>query len=247
MTSVFIIIINLFLDLEDEEFHKKFVESLRNKKVEYKLPDFLNPDLPPPEEKKEAILYEEDVNEYLEDELAVLPEEDLLMKAKKIGERKELKLVNHSEITYEKFVKNLYIETKEISNIPDNIIALYRKKNGDIKVRGKNIPKPFFNWYQIGLPDKVLEILEKKKFKAPFPIQEQTIPCIMSGRDVIGIAETGSGKTLAYLLPMIRHISHQRPVKDGEGPIALIMAPTRELAFQISLEVKVNIFWLKLI
>ena len=73
----------------------------------------------------------------------------------------------------------------------------------------------------------------KKGFKAPFPIQEQTIPCIMSGRDVIGIAETGSGKTLAYLLPMIRHIMDQRPIKDGEGPVGIIMAPTRELAGQI--------------
>lgn len=55
----------------------------------------------------------------------------------------------------------------------------------------------------------------------------------MSGRDVIGIAETGSGKTLAYLLPLLRHVLDQRPVIDGEGPIALIMAPTRELANQI--------------
>ena len=61
----------------------------------------------------------------------------------------------------------------------------------------------------------------------------QAIPTIMSGRDVIGIAETGSGKTLAYVLPMLRHVLDQRPLKDGEGPIALIIAPTRELATQI--------------
>jgi ATP-dependent RNA helicase DDX46/PRP5 len=52
----------------------------------------------------------------------------------------------------------------------------------------------------------------------------------MNGRDVIGIAETGSGKTLAFVIPMLRHIKDQRPLEDGEGPIALIMAPTRELA-----------------
>jgi ATP-dependent RNA helicase DDX46/PRP5 len=52
----------------------------------------------------------------------------------------------------------------------------------------------------------------------------------MSGRDVIGIAETGSGKTLAYLIPMFRHIKDQKPLADGDGPIAVIMAPTRELA-----------------
>ena len=51
----------------------------------------------------------------------------------------------------------------------------------------------------------------------------------MSGRDMIGIAETGSGKTLAYVMPMIRHIRDQRPLADGDGPIALVLAPTREL------------------
>lgn len=90
------------------------------------------------------------------------------------------------------------------------------------------------------------------------PIQAQTVPAIMSGRDVIGIAkvralyahmlsvamhantcvssplhQTGSGKTLAFLLPMYRHIMDQRPLEHGDGPIALIMAPTRELAVQI--------------
>lgn len=58
----------------------------------------------------------------------------------------------------------------------------------------------------------------------------KAIPCIMSGRDFIGIAETGSGKTLAYLLPLLRHVQDQPALKDGDGPIALIMAPTRELA-----------------
>ena len=48
--------------------------------------------------------------------------------------------------------------------------------------------------------------MDKFKFEKPYPIQAQSISCIMSGRDFIGIAETGSGKTLGYVLPMIRHI-----------------------------------------
>jgi len=60
----------------------------------------------------------------------------------------------------------------------------------------------------------------------------------MGGRDIIGIAETGSGKTLAYLLPMLRHILNQRPLKEGEGMIGLIIAPTRELAQQIYIEAR---------
>jgi ATP-dependent RNA helicase DDX46/PRP5 len=86
--------------------------------------------------------------------------------------------------------------------------------------------------------------LQKNKIKmlgeesAPFAIQQQAIPAVMSGRDLIGIAKTGSGKTLAFLLPMIRHILDQPLLEEGEGPIGLIMAPARELAIQISKEVK---------
>ena len=60
----------------------------------------------------------------------------------------------------------------------------------------------------------------------------------MSGRDVIGVAKTGSGKTVAFLLPMFRHIKDQRPLDTMEGPIAMIMTPTRELATQIAREAK---------
>lgn len=60
----------------------------------------------------------------------------------------------------------------------------------------------------------------------------------MSGRDVIGVAKTGSGKTVAFLLPMFRHIKDQRPLESMEGPIGMIMTPTRELATQIAREAK---------
>ena len=58
----------------------------------------------------------------------------------------------------------------------------------------------------------------------------------MSGRDMIGIAKTGSGKTLAFLLPMFRHIADQEELEEGDGPIAIIMTPTRELCLQIGKE-----------
>lgn len=60
----------------------------------------------------------------------------------------------------------------------------------------------------------------------------------MSGRDVIGVAKTGSGKTVAFLLPMFRHIKDQRRLEAGEGPIGLVLTPTRELAMQIFSECK---------
>lgn len=82
------------------------------------------------------------------------------------------------------------------------------------------------------------DVIKKLGYAAPTPIQAQAIPAIMSGRDIIGVAKTGSGKTIAFLLPMMRHIKDQRPIENGEGPMALIMTPTRELATQIWRESK---------
>ncbi len=78
----------------------------------------------------------------------------------------------------------------------------------------------------------------RNNYEKPTPIQCQAIPAIMSGRDLIGIAKTGSGKTLAFLLPMFRHIMDQPPLESGDGPIAIILTPTRELATQIWSECK---------
>ena len=72
-----------------------------------------------------------------------------------------------------------------------------------------------------------------KGFSAPTAIQAQGWPIALSGKDMVGIAMTGSGKTLAYLLPSIIHINHQPYLERGDGPIALVLAPTRELAQQI--------------
>ena len=66
--------------------------------------------------------------------------------------------------------KDLYIESQEISKMTDQEVAAYRKKYGEIKVRGFNCPKPIQNWYQCGLPAPIIELIEKKKFQKPFPI-----------------------------------------------------------------------------
>eukprot|EP00438_Fugacium_kawagutii_P034728 Skav230812 [mRNA] locus=scaffold851:184119:187687:+ [translate_table: standard] len=66
----------------------------------------------------------------------------------------------------------------------------------------------------------------------PFPIQAQAWPCALAGFDVIAVAPTGSGKTLAFLLPALVHIMAQPPLQQRDGPIALVLEPTRELAVQ---------------
>jgi len=84
------------------------------------------------------------------------------------------------------------------------------------------------------LPAYVLQALAEREISAPMPIQAQALPLILGGHDLVGIARTGSGKTLAFLMPAIVHIEAQEPLQRGRAtPIALVLAPTRELAVQI--------------
>ena len=69
----------------------------------------------------------------------------------------------------------------------------------------------------------------RQKFEKPTPIQCQAIPCVMSGRDIMGIAKTGSGKTIAFLLPMFRHIMDQPELEEGDGPIGKLIHVNRSI------------------
>ncbi|HLD21404.1 MAG TPA: DEAD/DEAH box helicase [Patescibacteria group bacterium] len=80
---------------------------------------------------------------------------------------------------------------------------------------------------KLGIQKELCHILQQKKIAVPTPIQEQTIPVVLSGNDCIGIAQTGTGKTLAFVLPMV-HYLYAHPTKK-----ALIVVPTRELAYQV--------------
>jgi ATP-dependent RNA helicase DDX46/PRP5 len=163
-------------------------------------------------------------------------DEDFLKRVKKTKAEK-LAIVDHSKIQYPPFRKNFYIEVKEISRMTAEEATAYRKEL-ELKIRGKDVPRPLKTWNQTGLNNKVLEVIKKAGFEKPMPIQSQALPIIMSGRDCIGIAKTGSGKTLAFVLPMLRHIMDQPPLVQGDGPIGLIMAPTRELVQQIYNDIK---------
>ncbi|KAE8614181.1 hypothetical protein XENTR_v10008027 [Xenopus tropicalis] len=153
-------------------------------------------------------------------------------------QRKLLEPVDHGKIEYESYRKNFYVEVPELAKMTTEEVNSYRLELEGITVKGKNCPKPIKSWVQCGISMKILNSLKKHAYEKPTPIQAQAIPAIMSGRDLIGIAKTGSGKTIAFLLPMFRHIMDQRPLEEGEGPIAVIMTPTRELALQITKECK---------
>ena len=81
----------------------------------------------------------------------------------------------------------------------------------------------------LGLPEEVQEAVAKVGYTTPSPIQAETIPYLMEGRDVVGLAQTGTGKTAAFALPVLSQID-----PDARHPQALVLAPTRELALQVA-------------
>ncbi|OLP77388.1 ATP-dependent RNA helicase dbp2 [Symbiodinium microadriaticum] len=110
----------------------------------------------------------------------------------------------------------------------------FLQQNG-VQVEGtKELPKPIRSFDHAGFPKPVVEYLTGE-FSVPTPIQSVGWPLALSGRDMVGLAQTGSGKTLAYLLPAMLHVKAQ-PAELGEGPVVLVLAPTRELAMQIQME-----------
>ncbi len=86
----------------------------------------------------------------------------------------------------------------------------------------------------LGLPSSITGVLERSGINSPFPIQAAAIPDALAGRDVCGRAPTGSGKTFAFGLPLLAGLERARPRR----PRALVLAPTRELADQITTEMR---------
>lgn len=109
------------------------------------------------------------------------------------------------------------------------------RKNYRILVEGEDIPPPCISFREMKLPRAILAELARRSIKRPSPIQMQGLPVALSGRDMIGVAFTGSGKTMVFTLPAILIAWEQElklPFRSGEGPAALIISPSRELARQ---------------
>lgn len=121
------------------------------------------------------------------------------------------------------------------------------KDDYNITSKGGDLPNPLRLWEEHPqLPAKLVDILKNTlNYQEPTPIQRAAIPLALEHRDVVGIAETGSGKTLAFLLPLLTYITNIEPEYmkyehsqeiNSNKTLGLILAPTRELALQISAE-----------
>jgi ATP-dependent RNA helicase DDX23/PRP28 len=115
------------------------------------------------------------------------------------------------------------------------------KEDFNIATKGGNIPNPMRSWKESGLPSRLMEIVDQVGYKEPSAVQRAAIPVALQSRDLIGVAVTGSGKTAAFLLPLLVYISELPELNEftkNDGPYAIILAPTRELAQQIEIEAK---------
>ncbi|CAM9784107.1 unnamed protein product, partial [Heterosigma akashiwo] len=133
------------------------------------------------------------------------------------------------------FEKNFYMEHPDVTRRGDAEADRWRQGH-QIIIEGQGIPKPCLTFEEASMPEYILREVMKYRFTAPTPIQSQGWPMALLGRDMVGISATGSGKTLAFLLPAMVHINAQPYLQPGDGPIVLVVAPTRELALQIKEE-----------
>jgi len=146
-----------------------------------------------------------------------------------------LKPVDWGRANLEKFEKHFFFEHADVKARTNEEVTAWLQENKCTQ-EGKDIPKPVFTFMEASLPDYILAEIARAGFTSPTPIQSCGWPMALTGRDVVGIAKTGSGKTLAFIVPAVIHINAQPLLKPGDGPIALIVAPTRELACQIEQE-----------
>ncbi len=106
---------------------------------------------------------------------------------------------------------------------------------------------PLKSFIELGVPTPVATVLAKSGKTAPFPIQSDTLPDSLAGRDILGKGQTGSGKTLAFAIPMVTRLSQSSSTPTASHPRGLVLAPTRELATQIAAEIApvANVFGLR--
>ncbi|KAI4644283.1 RNA-dependent ATPase [Alternaria ventricosa] len=126
-----------------------------------------------------------------------------------------------------------YVESKELTQLPQSEVDAFLAKNTmaiqDPKPAARKI-RPILNFKYLPVDDAQRAFFTK--FSAPTPIQAAVWPYLLSGRDMVGVAETGSGKTLAFGVPCVRYIA-ALPKNERKGVKAVIVSPTRELAVQI--------------
>jgi ATP-dependent RNA helicase DDX5/DBP2 len=136
----------------------------------------------------------------------------------------------------ESYTKSVYTEHPEVSKLTESDVKKYFEENKVSIQHSGSITKPITDFQHCNFPAFIAHELDQSNFKQPTVIQGLSWPIALSGRNLIAVSNTGSGKTLSFLLPAFPHILAQPPLRAGDGPIVLVLAPTRELATQTQKE-----------
>eukprot|EP01060_Flectonema_neradi_P008439 TRINITY_DN1601_c5_g1_i2.p1 TRINITY_DN1601_c5_g1~~TRINITY_DN1601_c5_g1_i2.p1 ORF type:complete len:561 (+),score=131.28 TRINITY_DN1601_c5_g1_i2:59-1684(+) len=151
------------------------------------------------------------------------------------GLGRDLRQVDFGREQLAPIVKNYHRMPAEVDNMDPREVQAWREEH-NIQLFGLDAPNPCLTFQSTGFPLGILKTFDRAGYVAPTPIQAQAWPIALTGRDMVGIAKTGSGKTLAFGIPGLLHIDAQAPLQRDDGPVMLVLAPTRELAVQIEEE-----------
>lgn len=180
-----------------------------------------------------SVRAKKDIVEETEAEKRLHEEQEVL---KHITTKQALKSVKElaKDVKYTQSLKTGWTPPSKYRHMTQEEVQSIREKY-HIICEGTHLPPAIPNFKEMRFPKSILRHLEAKKIQKPTPIQMQGLPVALSGRDMIGIAFTGSGKTIVFLLPLMMialQEEYRMPVGRGEGPIGMIVCPSRELARQ---------------
>ncbi|KAJ5895100.1 Pre-mRNA-splicing ATP-dependent RNA helicase prp28 [Penicillium taxi] len=149
---------------------------------------------------------------------------------------------HRTEAINKKTLDNRHWSEKRLDEMRDRDWRIF-KEDFNIASKGNNVPPPMRSWEESGLPQQLLNLVDRVGYKDPTPIQRAAIPIALQSHDLIGVAVTGSGKTASFLLPLLVYILDMPrfDMDEGrinDGPYSLVLAPTRELAQQIEVEAR---------
>lgn len=168
-------------------------------------------------------------------------QEDSLSNYEPIVSIRAKDLMKKPRDSIEQFYMGKHWTEKSREEMSDRDWRIFKEDFG-IAIKGGSVENPLRTWYELKNEEVVGAIVKNLKYEEPTPIQRAAVPnvCNKRVRDLLGVASTGSGKTLAFLIPILVKIGRLpvRPLvlKKMDGPLALILAPTRELAQQIEKE-----------
>jgi len=152
--------------------------------------------------------------------------------------------------TLPRIVKSVYWEHDHVKALSSERVYALRHAKYNVTVQyawgdnGLMIPKPIETFeHAFHMYPKIIELIKSQRFICPTTVQCQAWPIIMSGHDLIVIAQTCTGKTLAYILPALVHlISQPTPRNERIGPSVVILGPTKELVLQVEKEINKYVF-----